>query len=255
MFLYDRLSENIQLFNVSLWDSNRDKLFISSTNPYNIFLLMLAVCLLVIVVLGFGFYLWFFITGSEHSQVRLLNILNAYHSVGCIEGSVIAFITMIASGLGYQNTKMEQISVGFMMVGLMVGFLLISIATLLNQFNPEVYLKVSVAWRHSLAIPTIVACILCIFTIIYIHSQCCFPLESCMKASIRRFLIIPGSGVSFLLQIIVIIDDIWDLKRVINMFFPTNETTVIELQNPALGLQNHVVSYKSNIGNNLIKTP
>ena len=219
---------------------------------------MLAVCLLAIVVLGFGFYIWFFITSSEHSQVRLINILNAYHSVGFIGGSVIGFITMIASGLGYQNTKMEQISVGFMMVGLMVGFLLISLATLLNQFNAEVYLKVSVAWRHSVAIPTIVACILCIFTIINIHSQCCFPLENdFMKASIRRFLIIPGSGVSFLLQIIVIIDDAWGLRRVINLVFPflQSETPVIQFQNPALGLQNHVVSYKSDLGNNLIKTP
>ena len=109
MLLYHRLLENNQLFNVTLWDSNRAKLFLSSTNPGDMFLLMLAVCLLAIIVLGFGFYLWFFFTSSEHSQVRLLNILNVYLSVGCISGSVTAFIKMLTSGLGYPDNSMERI--------------------------------------------------------------------------------------------------------------------------------------------------
>ena len=99
MYLYHRLLEYNQLFNVTLWDSHRAKLFISSTNPSDIFLFIMAVFMLVIIVLGFGFYLWFFFTSSEHSQVRLLIILNVYLSIGCMEGSIVAFIKILASGL------------------------------------------------------------------------------------------------------------------------------------------------------------
>ena len=97
--LFDRVDEYHQLFNFSLWDFNSDKHFSSSPSYGNIFLFMLAVCLLAIAVLGFGFYIWFFITSSEHSQVRLLNILHVYFSLGCIRGSVTAFGTLLASGL------------------------------------------------------------------------------------------------------------------------------------------------------------
>ena len=109
MSLLNRLNENHQLFNITLWDSNRAQLFITSPHPGPIILLMLAVCLLMIIVLGFGFYLWFFFTSSEHSQVRLLNMLNVYLSVGCICGSVTAFIKMLTSGLGYPDNSMERI--------------------------------------------------------------------------------------------------------------------------------------------------
>ena len=109
MLLLNRLGENHQFFNITLWDSNRAQLFITSPHPGPIILLMLAVCLLAIVVLGFGFYIWFFFTSSEHSQVRLLNILNVYLSVGCISGSVTAFINMLTSGLGYPDNSMERI--------------------------------------------------------------------------------------------------------------------------------------------------
>ena len=103
MGLPERLVENHWLFDISLWDSNRAKLFASSPHPGHILLFMLACCLVVIVVLGFGFYLWFFINSSEHSHVRLLNILNVYLSVGCTGAGIIAFSLMLTSGLGYQE--------------------------------------------------------------------------------------------------------------------------------------------------------
>ena len=114
--LFDGVEEYHQLFNFSLWDSNREMLFSSSPNPGDIFLFMLAILLLVIALLGFGFYIWFFFTSSEHSQVRLLNILHVYFSIGCIGGSVTTFGTMLASGLGYSDTSAEHILVGFHMV-------------------------------------------------------------------------------------------------------------------------------------------
>ena len=156
MLLLNRLNENHQLFNITLWDSNRAHLFLSSPQPGPIILLMLAVCLLAIVVLGFGFYLWFFITSSEHSQVRLINILNVYLSVICIGGGVTTFTRMVNTGLGYPVTNTEQILVGFHIVAINVNLLLITLATLLNHLKPEVYLELSctkITLRNILAMP------------------------------------------------------------------------------------------------------
>ena len=241
MFLYDRLSENIQLFNVSLWDSNRAKLFISSTNPYNIFLLMLAVCLLAIVVLGFGFYLWFFITGSEHSQVRLINILNVYLSVVCIGGGITTFIRMVNTGLGYQVTSIEHIMVGFHIAAITVTLLLISLATLLNQFKPEFYLELSVVWRHSVAVPTMLLFFILMEVFILYHCSISSMEIECTKTTIRTFLSIPATCISFIVQCIIIVDDVWGLKNILNLMINTNETPVTPLQAPAQGLQNQVV--------------
>lgn len=106
--LSEGVNEYHQLFNFSLWDSiDRDNLSSSSSNPGNILVLILAFCLLAIVLVCFGFFIWFFITSSEHSQVRLLNILNVYLSVGCIGGSIIIFVIMLASGLGYSDTNIQ----------------------------------------------------------------------------------------------------------------------------------------------------
>ena len=240
MFLYYRLFEKNQLFNVTLWYSNRAKLFFSSTNPGDMFLLMLAVCLLTVIVLGFGFYLWFFFTSSEHSQVRLLNILNVYLSIGCIGGSVVAFIKILASGLGYPENSIEHIVVGFHLVVIAVTFLIISLATFLNQFKPEIYLDLSVAWRHSVALPTIG--ILCIIVEAFILYHCGSSLETeCFKITIRRFVLVPIPCLCFILQCIVLIDDVYGLKNVFKFANPTNQTPVNPFQNPSQGLQNHVV--------------
>ena len=245
MVFYHRLLENNQLFNVTIWDSNGAKLFFSSTDPGDIFLLMLAVCLLAIVVLGFGFYLWFFFTSSEHSQVRLLNILNVYLSVGCIGGSVVAFVKILVSGLGYPETNMDHMVVGFSMVAIAVTFLIISLATFLNQFKPEVYLDVSLAWRHSLALPTIG--LFCIIVEAFIFYHCSSSLENeCLKITIRRFVLVPIPCTSFILQSIVLIDDVYGLKNVFKFVTPTNETPVNPFWNPSQELQNHVVCNISN---------
>ena len=158
MLLYDRLVDNNQLFNISLWDSERAKLFVSNPHPGDIILFMLSICLLAFVVLGFGLYIWFFITSSEHSQVRLLNILNVYFSAVCIGGGVNGFIILLSSYLGYYNTTgMTRISALFVLVAISANLLLISLATVLNHFKPETYLDLSVTWRHSVALPSILS--------------------------------------------------------------------------------------------------
>ena len=245
MLLYDRLVEYNQLFNISLWESNRAMLLISSSNPGHIFLLMMAVCLLGIIVLGYGFYIWFFITGSEHSQVRLLNILNVYLSVIGVGGSITAFIIMLTSGLGFPVPYVVSFLAGFHLVAITATFLLISLATCLNQFKPEAYLNLSVAWRHSFAIPAMLLFCIIVDCIIFLH--CHVSLENeCKKITVRRFFLLPATCISFILQTIVIIEDVWGLSRLMKFIIPTNETPVIHLQNPAQGLQNHVVCNNNN---------
>ena len=227
------------LFNVSLWDFNREKLFIASPNPGNIFLFMLAFCLLTTALLGFGFYIWFFII-SEQSQVRLLNILNVYFSLSCIGASVTIFGTMLASGLGYHDTNLELILAGFHLIAIMMSLLLISLATLLKQFKPEVYLDLSMAWRHFVALPTML--VFCISVVASVFYHCHNSLENeCMKNTLRRFFVIPTTCINFILQSIVIIDDVWGFRNMINLVIPANETPVTHFQEPAHGLQNHVV--------------
>ena len=245
MLLYDRLVVSHWLSNNSIWDSTGAQLFNSSpNNPGQVLLFMLAVCLLAIVVLGFGFYLWFFFTSSEHSQVRLLNILNVYLSAICIGGGITCFIRTVTSGLGHPVTSMERIMVGFSMGAMTLTLLLISLATFLNQFKPEIYLELSVVWRHSVALMTMLFLIVIVDAFIFYHCQTS-PENECTKMTIRRFVSIPVTCISLILQSIVIIDDVWGIKDIIIKFvIPTNETPVNHLQNPAQGLQNHVVSRK-----------
>ena len=252
MLLLDRLVETQWLFDISLWDSNRAKLFISSPDPGPIFLLMLAICLLAIVVLGFGFYIWFFISSSEHSHVRLLNILNLYLSVGCIGGGILAFSLMIISGLGYPDHTLEHIIVSFHMVAITLTFLLISFATFLNQFLPKVYLDLSVNWRHFVAVPSML--LFCIVMEAFIIHHCCISLDDeCIKITIRRFVVIPATCISFVLQIVVIIDDGWGFKNMIKFVIPLNETPVNHFDNPLQGLNYHGVSKYFHWANYLIK--
>ena len=227
MLLLNRLYENHQLFNISLWDVNRTKLFITSPHPVHIILFVFAVCLLAIVVLGFGFYIWFFITSSEHTQVRLINILNVYLSVVCIGGGITTFIRMVNTGLGYQVTSIEHIMVGFHIAAITVTLLLISLATLLNQFKPEFYLELSVVWRHSVAVPTLLLFFILMEVFILYHcSISSMEIECTTKTTIRTFLSIPATCISFIVQCIIIVDDVWGLKNILNLMINTNETPV-----------------------------
>lgn len=241
MLLLNRLYENHQLFNISLWDTNRVQLFITSPHPVHIILFVFAVFLLTINVLGYGFYIWFFITSSEHTQVRLINILNVYLSVVCIGGGITTFIRMVNTGLGYHVTSIEHIMVGFHIAAITVTLLLISLATLLNQFKPEFYLELSVVWRHSVAVPTMLLFFILMEVFILYHCSISSMEIECTKTTIRTFLSIPATCISFIVQCIIIVDDVWGLKNILYLMINTNETPVNHLQNPAQGIQNQVV--------------
>ena len=77
--------------------------------------------------------------------------------------------------------------------------------------------------------------------------------KTCIIVTVRRYFLIAPTSISFILQSIVMIEDVWG-KKIINFLIPTNETPVIQLQNPAQGLQNHVVCNISKYDINLIKT-
>ena len=88
---------------------------------------------------------------------------------------------------------MEHILVGFNMVAMVVIYLLISLATFLNQFKPEVYLELSVAWRHWVALPTLL--LFCVIIEAFILYHCSSTLENeCVKITIRRFVLHFGHG-------------------------------------------------------------
>ena len=129
----------------------------------------------------------------------------------------------------------QHIMVGFHIVAITLTFLFISIATLLKQFKPDVYLDLSVAWRHSVALLTML--VFCISVDVSIFYYCHISLEKeCMKITVRKFLLIPATSINFILQVIVLIDDVWGFRNIIK-----NETPVNNFQDPALGLQHHVV--------------
>ena len=127
------------------------------------------------------------------------------------------------------------------MVAVTAIFLLISLATFLNQFKPNIYLDLSLVWRHPVALPTII--IFCIIIEALILYHCHNSLENeCVKLTIRRFVLFPAPCISFFLHTIVIIDDVWGLRNICKFVIPMNETPVNNFQNPTQGLSYHGVS-------------
>ena len=144
----------------------------------------------------------------------------------------------------HQVNTLENILVGFHMVCLAHIFLLISFATFLNQFFPKVYLDFSVAWRHFVALPTIL--LVSFTTEAFIFNYCCISTDhECTKKTLRRFVVIPATCISFVLQSVVIIDDVWGFRNISKFvipMIPLNETPVYPFDNPIQGLHYHGVS-------------
>ena len=127
------------------------------------------------------------------------------------------------------------------MVAVLAISLLISLATFLNQFKPEIYLDLSLVWKQCVMLPTII--IFCIFIEALILYHCHNSLENeCVKLTIRRFVLFPAPCISLILHTIVIIDDVWGLRNICKFVIPMNETPVNNFQNPAQGLSYHGVS-------------
>ena len=221
---------NIQLFNISLWDSvNRMSPDVGTLDTFDIhpirtvLLLCLASCLLTIVTSGFSFYLWFYITSDDQSKCRLLNILNAYLAMACIGGSLTAFFSMVTIALGYEDQVVEHAIAGFMMTVVTGSFLLASVATFLNHFKPNLYLDISISWRHCVALPTILFSTILIRVLVNI--SCSSSEDDCDIKRLRKFILFPSSVITFLLKLIVIVDDFWGWKKI----FQINQNAVIPM--------------------------
>ena len=129
------------------------------------------------------------------------------------------------------------------MVDITATFLLISLATFLNQFLPKIYLDLSLLlWRHSVALPTIITFCIIVEALILYHCHHNSFENECFKITIRRFLLFPAPCISFILHAIVIIDDVWGLRNIVKFVIPVNETLVNDIQNPTQGLLHQGVS-------------
>ena len=132
----------------------------------------------------------------------------------------------------YTNDKLFELCFRIeapFVIAIPIIFLLISFATILNHFKPDVYLELSVYWKHTTAIPILGFSFILIEQLSY---RSC-PEEDfmeCQGSKIRNFLMIPASGTSFLSQLIVIIDVIcgWkNIYRKLRRLFQPNLVTAI----------------------------
>ena len=98
------------------------------------------------------------------------------------------------------------------MMGISTSFLLISFATILNHFKPDLYLEFSLRWKHKIAVPTLL--VLFVLTEQLVHYSCPENFVDCQVFKFRRFIIIPSTIASFVCQLIVIIDIIFPWKHI-----------------------------------------
>ena len=217
----------------------------------NILRLLLAVTAFA----GFGFYLWFFCSSNDQTQRRLLNILNGYLSVACMGFCPLIYV--------YDYLSIELQSVNFRLgtpfvIAVTILFLLLSFATFLNHFQPDIYLDLSVTWKHKMAVPAII--VFCIIVEQMMNHPCPENFVKCEVTHLRRVLMIPATVTSLFGQLIVIVDVSFGWQNIyeaLRGFFRTNSVTpVIEIDpeiaaarsaqpqqpyNPAPGLDHHVV--------------
>ena len=209
--------------------------------------------LLVISLVGFGFYLWFLYSSSDQTQRRLLNILNGYLSVACMGFSPFAYI------YDYVNNELQLIifrTGAPFLIAITTTFLLLSFATILNHFKPDMYLELSVKWKHKIAVPTMI--VFCILVEKLMNVPCPENFLKCEVANLRRFLMIPATVTSFFGQLIVLGDIGFGWKNIhgalIRFFRSNSSTPVVRINsermttaaqqpyNPTPVLDHHVVS-------------
>ena len=174
-------------------------------------ILIIRISLTITALFGFGLYLWYLKSSDDQSQSRLLNILNGYLSLTCIGFSLTVFAMY---GLQWFQTKhLTFITVeigGAHIIAVSTIFLLISWATILNHFKPDLYLDISVSWSHKIAIPSL------IFAYILAEKALYFSCTDkfCKIFRVRTFVMIPATLTSFLCQLLVIVDDIWGWRKI-----------------------------------------
>ena len=90
------LRENLKMIDFSLWES-RSRAVNDFIRHYSfdmtdfVLISLLGFFLVISALLGFGFYLWHLKSSNEHTQSRLLNILNGYLSAVCMTCSPAMF--------------------------------------------------------------------------------------------------------------------------------------------------------------------
>ena len=274
------------MIDFSLWESrsaevNNSIRYYSFDITDFVIVSVIGFALVMLSLLGFGFYLWYLKTSNEHTQSRLLNILYGYLSAFCMTFSPAVFSLILH--LQRLPTKIynkdvpddellenEQIIVRVNAthgIAVSVLFLLISFATVLNHFKPEAYLSMSLNWRHKIAIPVMVTSF--ILAEHRLHASCnhwdpIFKVFNCKTLMLRTMVMIPATVTSFLCQIIVVVDDIWGWKNIYNavrLFLRPNIVTTInngdiemvdlsgapgpQLYHPAHGLKHHSAEFVS----------
>ena len=214
---------------------------------------ILRLILLITSLVGFGFYLWFLYSSNDQTQRRFLNILNGYLSVACMGFSPFAYI------YDYMNNELQLIifrTAAPLLIAITTIFLLLSFATLLNHLKPDIYLELSVKWKHKLAVPKIVA--FCMIVEKLMNVPCPENFLKCEVFNIRRFLIFPATITSFFGQLIVLGDIGFGWKNIyralIGFFRSNSATPVVRINsdrmttaaqqpyNPTPVLDHHVVS-------------
>ena len=190
--------------------------FLDSYNVVSVSVSLLAFCLLITVLLGFGFYLWVLRTSDNQTQSRLLNIFNGYLALACISFSLLVFTRIVSSEYNFVLSLSYRAGTANI-TALSAIFLLISLATILYHFRPSLYLEISLAWRHWVAVPLMLGS--WILTEHLLHSSC-EPSENtvtCELTRLRTFILLPATVTSFVCQAVVIIDDICGWRMLYNI--------------------------------------
>ena len=177
-------------------------------------------------VIGFSFYLWNLRGSNEHTQSRLLNMLHGYLSVACMGCSPAVFNLMLHVIISayralhdselWENKQFDwsiRVTV-FHFIAIAVLFLLISIATVINHFKPGLYLDVSLAWRHKVAIPILLFIFILTEKTLRLSCDHMDRTFKCEVVKTRTIVMIPATVISFLCQIVVVVDDIWRWKNI-----------------------------------------
>ena len=166
-------------------------------------ILLLQISLTIISLLGFGLYLWYLKSSGDQSQSRLLNILNGYLSLTCIGFSLVLITIQLDQDI------LVDIG-GVHIIAISTIFVLISGATILNHFKPDLYLDISVSWRNKVAIPSLIFAFILAEQTLYFSC----PENFCKIFRVRTLVMIPATLTSFLCQLLVIIDDILGWRNI-----------------------------------------
>ena len=189
--------------------------------------------LVILSLLGFGFFLWYLKTSNEHTQRRLLNILNGYLSAVCMIFSPAVLNSILhlqrlptkiyVKDLPENELPDESKIIARLTITLSIAIsailLLISIATVLNHFKPGLYLDISLNWRHKIAIPIMVTSFILIEYTLHTscaHSDTIFKVFKREAFKMKTMVMIPATAISFLCQITVVVDDVWGWKHMYN---------------------------------------